>query len=386
MKGRKMMQALSLINPKYIVEAEYDSLSDSGKAAAHTRRGPRLLLIAAIIAAMVFLMGAAVYTRWSHSLQRSYNPSESARQQAEKSGLSVMYEQTEPESGSILTATDQGITVSVVQSLVDKRMAQIVLKVEGFTPPQDMGIHPWVWWSDTRPTLGGDEHFWCSAGADFDNGTLYRDGVWVYEDGTPVEEKKDGYGWKGRYVKEDGSMELVMRFDFQDTSGANLGKELQLHFTGFGTMTNLGKADAAFEKLVEGNWNLKFVLNGSDNTIKASPNVRLSDNVTLLDVEIGQLTVKAQYKTDTYWDGWETLEFLSPALAGVKLKDGTLIRFSSATEGYQDQEKLLYHVDYRAYEGMVDMAQVEALAYYDHYENDADGRPTVPVYKYVPIS
>jgi len=385
MKGRKIMTGLSFIDPKYIQEAECDSLSGAiGAVTAHRRR-PRLLLIAAIVAASVLLMGAAVYTRWSHSIQQSYHPSENVKQQAEKSGLSVMYDPTESDDGSVLSATDQGITVSVIQSLVDERMAQIILKVEGFAPPLDDQIHPWVWWTETPATLGGDEHFWVSTNADFDNGTLYDgDGNWVYEDGTPVETSEAG--WKGRFVKEDGSMELVMRYEFSDTSPDNLGKELQLHFTGFGISTIHGKADETFEKLVEGNWDLRWTLNGSDDTIKVSPNLRLSDNVTLLDAQISQMTVKARYKTDTYWDGWEELEILQPCLAGVKLKDGTLVQFSPASDGYEDVDNLIYHAEFRAFEGMVDMDQVEALAYYDHWEKDADGRSTIPVYTYVPIS
>lgn len=43
-------------------------------------------------------------------------------------------------------------------------------------------------------------------------------------------------------------------------------------------------------------------------------------------------------------------------------------------------------MDYRAFEGMVDMDRVESLAYYDHWENDADGRSADSVYKYVPVS
>lgn len=384
MKGRNAMKGMSFIAPQYIQEAEFDSLSGSENAATPLCRGPKLLLIAAIVSAMVFLMGAAVYTRWSGSMQKRFKPSEAAKQQAEKSGLSVMYDPTQAQDGSVLTATDQGITVSVVQTVVDSARASIVLRVEGFNPPEGFGVKPWAW-METPATLGGNEDFWISANEIFDDGIVRgTDNSWVYEDGTPVEENEKGWA-KGRYIKADGSLELVLSYYFQDTSGTNLGKELQLHFTGFGTDTDVDKADVNFEKLVDGHWDLRFPLNGSDDVIKISPNLRLSDNVTLLNAEIGQLTIKAWYKTDTYWDGWERLESLTPGLAGIKLKDGTFIQLSPSAEGYENQDDLIYFSEYRTFEGTVDMDQVEALAFYDGWENDADGRPTIPIYKYVPI-
>lgn len=384
MKGRKIMTQLSFIDPKFIQEADCDALNGEGKAGT-SRRRTRLLLIAAIVGAMLFLMGAAVYTRWSNSMERSFKPSESARQQAERSGLSVMYDPAEPGDGSVLSATDQGITVTVVQSIVDKRTAHIVLRVEGFTPPEGYGVHP-VAYREKPATLGGEEHFWGSAGAVFNDGIIRKeDKTWAYEDGTPVEENEDGWQ-KGRYIKEDGSLELVLSYLFDDTSGANLGKELQLHFTGFGICTDTGKAVATYEKLIEGNWDLRFPLNGSDDVIRIAPNLRLSDKITLLDAEIGQITSRARYKTSTYWEEWERLESMTPELAGIRLKDGTLIQLAPGSQGYEDPDNLIYFVEYRTFEATVDMDQVESLAYYDGWENDADGNPTIPLYKYVPVS
>ena len=61
-------------------------------------------------------------------MQQQYRPSENAKQQAEKTGLSVMYEESEPEDGSVLTATDNGVTVTVVQTIVDQMQAKIILR------------------------------------------------------------------------------------------------------------------------------------------------------------------------------------------------------------------------------------------------------------------
>lgn len=395
MNGRDLFSGLSYISKKYIDEAENETVSGKGGKFETPRHGKTLfhksLLIAAVIAAMLFLMGAAVYTHWSGSMQRYYQPTEKAKQQAEKSGLSVMYqEESKPEDGSVLTATDNGVTVSVVQTIVDQSRAKIILRIEGFTPQVDFKVEPWVW-MEKHATLDGNELFYSSANYEFDDGvTQNEEGEDVYADGSPVDMIVEGEYQqqfiKGQYIKNDGSLELVISYAFQDTSGANLGKELELHITGFGTETYKGKADSTFEKTVDGHWDLRFPLTGSNENIQIEPNVRLSDNVTLTKAEIGQITIKAWYKTDTYWDGWETLESLTPILAGVKLKDGTFVQVWGFTEGYLDQEELIYYSECQVFEGMLELDQVDALAYYDGWENDEEGNPTIPVYKYIPVT
>ena len=346
MKGREFMEELSNIDPKYIQEAAY--AVREAKPAHPTR--PKLLLIAAIAAAMLLLMGAAAFTRWSSSLQTYYTPSQSAKEQAEQSGLSTRYECAEPDGNDKITASDQGITVTVAQTIVDKSQAQIVLRVEGFTPPEGDEIQPEVWMNPTA--LDGDFHFHSDRGTHFTEGS-------------------------------DGSLELWLVYHFLDVSGSNLGKEISIHLTAFGTKPTAGNSGADVEKLVEGDWELRWTLRGSDDVLKTAPEKRLSDNVTLLEAEIGQLSISALYRTDTCRDDGEALV---PALAGVTLKDGTLIPFQSYDEGHQDPERLLYRVEYRSYGGgMVDMAQAEALAYRVGWEADASGALTVPVYQYVPI-
>ncbi len=389
MNGKDLFLGMNYVNRKYIEEAGKEPEEKKAGKYAAPKSGrivmKKALLVAAMIATMLILMGAAVYTHWSSSMQRQFQPSENAKQQAEKSGLSVMYEESKPEDGSVLTATDQGITVTVVQTIVDQREANIVLRVEGFTPPEGFGVYPNVW-QETATTLDGNEHFACSTNVDFDDGIVYQgQGKYTYTDGTPAEENGEGFQ-KPRCIREDGSMELVIHYAFSDTSGVNLGKELALHLTGFGIRTDTGKAEATWEKLVDGHWDLCFPLTGSDDTIKITPNVRLTDNATLTEAEVGQITVKALYQLDTYQNDEGTWETVAPEVAGVKLKDGTLIQLVPASAGYQDREKLIYAMEFRPFESMIEMDQVESLAFYDGWENDENGKPTIPRYKYIPVS
>lgn len=392
MKGQKLLSCLSFINPKYIQEAEMNRLDEADKKHLPRRNSLKtLMLIAAVLATATILMGAMAYTRWSNSMQRRYNPTEDIKLQAEKTGLSVLYADATPEDGSILSATDQGITVSVVQSMVNSIGAEIVLKIEGFTYPEDILTRPYFTMPFRR--LDGDEHFWGSFGYDFDDGIIRNEaGEDVYEDGTPVERVSEGWaaGWtKGRYIKKDGSMELTLYFSFQDISGSCLGKELELNFTGFGTTTAIGGKTLSDDKiLVEGNWNLRFPLKGEDSsaTIQITPNYRLSDNVTLLEAEIGRTSVKARYKLDTQWDGWKELELLEPQFSGVKLKDGTVIYFVPAGGNYGQMDNLIAEEQFTAFQGIVDLTQVESLVYPLHWEYDERGREINTTYQYVPIT
>ncbi len=435
MNGKDLFRGLSYISRKYIDEAENDTISGGEGAYEGPKAGKRLfhksLLIAAVIATMLFLMGAAVYTHWSSSMQRYYQPTEKAKQQAEKTGLSVMYEESQPEDGGILSATDQGITVSLVQTIAAEGEAKIILRVEGFKPPVDYTVEPWVWVDEIPATLDGDEEFWVSTHAAFDDGILEmeqtyadgtpldtkkmvrpknsnpptegeisityddtiqerEDGQFVYPDGTPVEVYWESYPM-GHYFKQDGSMELVIDYLFQGSAKESLGKELQLHLTGFGTATSVGPANVQFEKLVEGNWDLCFPLTGSSEVFKATPNIRVSDIATLTDVEIGEIDMTLRYKTDTYWDGSETMEDWNPQVAGVRLKDGSMVEFWTHTHGHEagfegqtDRENLNYIVKARATQGIVELDQIQGLVYYDHWERNEEGR-NVPIYKDVPL-
>ena len=390
MNGKNLLVGLSYIDRKFIEESEKEMPVQERAESAKPNSGRiptrKLFLIAALIAAMLLLMGAATYTRWSRSMQNTYHPSESQRQQAEQSRLSVRYEETATqaasEDGSILSATDQGITVSLVQTIADSRQVHVILRVEGFEPPEGYEITPYAFEGE-QATLGGRDDFWYSSGMDFDDDIVYQGGgKYTYTDGTPVDEQ-DGFQM-GHYRRSDGSMEVDVWYRLNSDTEELLGQEYQLHLTGFGTRTDSGKADITFEQLVEGHWDLKFPLKGADSNIQFQPNVRLSDNVTLTDVEIGQITVKAKYITDTYWPGWEQLEFLSPALAGVVLKDDTLVPLQSRSEGYPNPDELIYTADYSTVDSMIDLSQVKALAYRVGEETAADGSRT-PVYQYVPV-
>lgn len=362
----------------------------SAEAPRQRRSGKKLLLL--VLAATLVvgaLTGAAVFTRWSRSAQTAYNPPQQVKEQAEKSGLSVMLEdkQKEVAPGEVLSATDQGITITAVQTIADNQRAEITFRVEGFTLPEDR--NPAMFRDSV--TIDGNSHFYSSMSGGFFDGTTHnKDGEWVYaSNGQPVASRDDAFQSAIlQWVAEDGSMEYQLFIDFQNNGESYLGKEFAIHFTGVGVGPE--KGGIMEEPLVSGSWDLHWTLTGADNSessVTITPNMEIGDSgLTLLEAEIGQKTIRAVYQSDHDWDGWKQLELLSPGLGEVCMKDGSTVTVSPTNENYARwEEERICVVTYSTYNGIIDLSKLESLGYYS-LEKDADGRPTIPLYNYIPIS
>lgn len=363
----------------------------SAEAPRQRRSGKKLLLLALAATLVVgALTGAAVFTRWSRSAQTAYNPPQQVKEQAEKSGLSVMLEDKQKETapGEVLSATDQGITITAVQTIADSYGARIIFRIEGFDLPEDR--NPDIFWDSI--TLGGDPDFASSMGGGFFDGTTRdKDGHWVYaSNGQPVAYRDDEFhSMIPQWVAEDGSMEYEFSIHFLHPGDSYFGKEFAVHFTGLGVQSEK-KAEMG-EQLVSGSWDLHWTLTGTDNSessVTITPNVEIGDSgLTLLEIEIGQKSIRAVYQSDHDWDGWKQLETLSPALEKVCMKDGSTISVAPTEENYKRwEEERICVVTYTTVDGILDLSNLESLAYYKGWENDADGKPTIELFDYIPIS
>ncbi len=363
----------------------------SAEAPRQRRSGKKLLLLALAATLVVgALTGAAVFTRWSRSAQTAYNPPQQVKEQAEKSGLSVMLEdkQKEVAPGEVLSATDQGVTITAVQSIVDSYGARIIFRIEGFDLPE--GRIPDIFWDSV--TIDGDWNF-CSSfsGGFYDGLTRDKDGHLVYaSNGQPVAHRDDEFqSIISQWVAEDGSMEYEFSINFLHPGDSYFGKEFAVHFTGLGVQSEK-KAEMG-EQLVSGSWDLHWTLTGTDNSessVTITPNAEIGDSgLTLLEAEIGQKSIRAVYQSDHDWDGWKQLETLSPALEKVCMKDGSTISVAPTEENYKRwEEERICVVTYTTVDGILDLSNLESLAYHKGWENDADGKPTIHLYDYIPIS
>ena len=91
MTGKDMLKGIQNLDANLIEEAEFGKFQQN--QAGFSGKKKLLFLLAATLI-MGTMTAAAVYTRWSITAQTRYNPSQDVKEQAEKSGLSVMLEET----------------------------------------------------------------------------------------------------------------------------------------------------------------------------------------------------------------------------------------------------------------------------------------------------
>ncbi len=356
-------------------------IQEMQKQNAPRRRNGRKLLMLSLAAAtlLVTLTGAAVFTHWSRTAQYQYNPSQEIKEQAEKTGLSVMLEKPAQETNpsEVLSAADQGITVTAVQTIIDDHRGEITFRIEGFEFPEEK--QPWAW---SELTIDGDPNFYTSMTWGFFDGTTYNENnEWVYAaTGKPVESDASGTAIMD-WAAPDGSMEFTYYFSLLDDFGGIDGKELVAKFTAFGIHPGKGEGDAI--ELVEGNWELRWPLSSSSEKITTAPNAEIgTSGVKLLDAEIGQKTIRTTYQLKAYFKGFDVLEPFPQALTGVRMKDGAEYRCHSTSEGYADVDKLIFTVESSMYDAILDPSQAESLMF---LENGPTSEPS-PTYIYIPVS
>ena len=379
MNGKDLLIDLGNISHRYYEEAENDvQLKDR-----RISRKKLVLLSLAATMLLATLTGAAVFTRWSKSAQASFNPSQDIKEQAEQSGLSVILEETKGEDNTneILSVTDQGITITAVQSIVDNYQARITFRIKGFDLPENE--LPAVW---PKVTIDGDEHFGgLQSGWFYDGLTTNAEGKTVYaSNGQPVQSDEDGCLILDM-VADDGSLEYTHFISFEQTDGRYMGKEIAFIFDSIDFQSH-EKAGMPVPQ-IEGNWELKWTLTGTGSNINIAPNVQIGDSdVILLDAEIGQITLRTRYQLKDYWEGWDELVELPQAICGIRMKDGTEHKCYPGSSGFEDQEKMIYYIESRMNNAVLDVSQVESLMFHKDWIYDASGKITGQKYYYIPVS
>ena len=379
MTGKDMLMGIRNLDATLIEEAEFGKFQ---KKQAGVSGKKKLLFLLAATLIMGTMTAAAVYTRWSTTAQNRYHPSQDVKEQAQKSGLSVMLEETKGKENpsEVLSVTDQGVTITAVQTIVDNFHAEIIFRIEGFDLPEDKLPATWP-----TVTIDGDEHFGGSqSGWFFEGTTRNKDGKLVYaSNGQPVQSDEDG-NLILDYVADDGSLEYNYYISFNETDGRYFGKEIVFSFHSLDFQSDQ-KAGMS-EPQVEGNWELKWTLTGTSDSITVKPNAKIGDSdVILLDAEIGQKTIRARYQVRDFWEGWDELVELPQAVCGVRMKDGSEHICGASTSGFEDQENMIYFTESDIYDAILDISQVESLMFHKDWELDANGKPTIQTFYYIPL-
>lgn len=281
-----------------------------------------LLILAAALVLMLFT-GAAVLTRWSKSMNALYGATQKQREIAEKAGVSSMLE-TNAQESDIISVTDQGVTITAVQTIVDMNYARLVFRIDGFHLPE--GEEPDVTIGSIRLAYGA-VHYVNYFNGFYDGTVLNEAGEQVYADGSPLQYQPDS-SIKRNFAAEDGSLEFYTTLTIP-TPGAHIGSEVEIQIMSIGTASRPG--------IVRGDWTLKWKLDGRKTILREKPNMPVGDTgITLLKTEISPIAIAVFLQVDNAdhrTDGAVSADFDDPVVraalenakgrfAGFRTKDG----------------------------------------------------------------
>lgn len=328
MNGKDMLKGIQNLDADLIEEAEFGTYPKKNTRPFGKRK---LMLLMAAVLIIGTMTAATVYTRWSATMQMGslsgLQPSEQIKKQAEKTGLSVTPTETEDSRQTPVSATDNGVTVTVVQTLADEYAGKIIFRIEGLS--MEKGQLPWVWYDfliDGQPSYETEYGIGLS-GSFFDGITQDAQGNPVYiKNGQPVAKDKNG-AWIPDFELNGGIEYCVDMAYFENSL---LGKKVTFRFTGFGVQGE-SKYDEEI-MTVPGKWELTWTMEGSSEKPKRwTPNAKIGDlPLTLSEVEIAQYNMKLTYQMDAqaYAEYADFDDFLyknawAPHPASLRLKNGT---------------------------------------------------------------
>jgi hypothetical protein len=313
----------------------------------------------AIAATLVLgtISASAAYLQWSRSLGEGLQVTAEQKQRLEENQMASFVGQS---------VTQNGVTVTAEQSIVDNQYAYLSFKVEGYELEGD--LQPGF--ADTEIVVGdGDEELtggW--TGGFYDGLVADNNGMAIHDDGTSVSEE-DFY----RYVQEDGSLEYRILM-MNEQKGYYLDKPIHVELKDLGTYP--GKAESITEADVEGTWSFDWTLQGSEEMKTCQINTLLEDhNATVLEAELSPISFSITYNfpmqetTETVQDeNGEEITVISyaepPYFTGVQLKDGTIYTSinGGGYEGYREGDSDVYECS-GAFTRIIDVDQIESLLF-----------------------
>lgn len=323
----------------------------SGKAA---RKG---MWIAVAAAVLVFGTAAcAAYMHWSRGMEEKFNVTQEQKVYLEENQITV------PMNDSV---TQEGITVTVQQSIVDAHFAYLSFRVDGYHVEE--GVQPGFEY--VIRTVDG-AHINMSGGGFFDN--LHRDayGNITYTDGTPAKETADG-SVIAKYANDDGSMEYIMTLMMNEKDNSLIGKTIHIEFQNLGTLDK-----AAFIPDIDAVWAFDLTLEGSDQIRSIELSQPVGDSgVTVTKAEISPISLYVELDfplqivpiegVDQDGNAIQSTTFVeAPRMTGVRLKDGTRLTgiVQGGSDGYDDDDQNTYRV-YRGIDHIINPEEVDALLF-----------------------
>lgn len=337
-----------------------------------------VLALAAAVLAFGTVSAAAVYIMQSRSLTEGLRITEQQQVQMQEEHMTTFVKQA---------VTEQGITVTALESITDQYFTHIAFRIEGYQVEE--GIQPDF--ESVRVTVGGRDDI--SFTGSFYNGIVAGiDGKPELADGSPVKTRSDG-GIIENYTMEDGSMEFQITLFNPEKKGFFMNQPIHVELHNLGTV-----AKAAYQADVKGTWAFDWTLEGSPEMKACELNAALGDSgAKAARAELSPISMMVEYEfprqegQEIYIDenGQEKMgTFYSdpPQLAGVRMKDGTVytsINRGPGVSGYESKESSKYRLMF-AIDRVLDVEQVESLLFW-RADTGREGGSIEENYYIVPI-
>lgn len=329
-----------------------------GKIMGYSGKAARKGMWAAVAAAVLVLgtVACAAYMHWSHGMEEKFNVTQEQKVYLEESQVTM------PMNDSV---KQEGITVTLQQSIVDSHYAHLSFRVDGYSVEE--GVQPDFEYVVT--TVDGDYPS-ATGGSFFDNLHVDQDGNFTYTDGTPAKENADG-GIIGKYVNDDGSMEYVMTLMTNRQDDSLIGKSIHIEFQNLGTVSK-----AAYTPDIDGTWTFDFTLEASEQIRTVELSQVLGDTgATVTKAEISPISFYVEYDfplqqvaidgEDQDGNAIQSTTFAeAPRLTGVRLKDGTRLTgiAQAGSTGYTAGDTDTY-ISYCATDHIINPTEVDALLF-----------------------
>ena len=305
---------------------------------AHFSKKKIVIMTVAAVLALGSITVYAAYRNWSRSLSDGLGATQEQQVQLEQEGAVVFPMQEQAQEDDVVMPQSQtcnGVTITAAQSITDHYAAHLVFKVEGYELPE--GAEPAFEKVIVTVGDGMDYNGWSSF---YDGLVVGADGRAEYADGSPIDYEGD----LARYVQDDGSMEYWITL-YHEEKGHFLGKDVHVEFENLGTA---GKAEYIGGNEVQGKWSFEWNLQGTDSICEYMLEEPLGDTgAVVTGVEISPVTMHVEYRFpyqtqmehgfDENGNPISSETFVEPpALAGVRLKDGTAYPYlcGGGMEGY----------------------------------------------------
>lgn len=330
------------------------------KKASHRVPAKRIILT---VLAATFLLGTvttAAYLQRSRSLTGGLQITEAQQNMLSKRKMS---------KDILQSVTDNGITVTALQTITDEHIAYLSFLVEGYDCPENEQPD----FEFLNITLEGipEEESMLNYSASFYNGIISGPDGLIYDDGTPLEIDESG-SLIDHYGDENGDLEFQITLYPSSDSFSLVGSKLHVCMENIGTV-----AKAMYFPDKTGKWEFDFTLAGSDQVLSYEPNVTLgSSGATVSSVSLSPISLEIiydfplQYEEEMVMteDGQERLHRTivdPPCFSGIRLKDGTTLLNlygGAGVSGYAEDDTEHYTERF-ATTRVIDPNEVEALLF-----------------------